>query len=317
MKIIYYIFIFLLFFHTLKNPLYSLSQGGVFGFQQRIDFDARLMSLAGSCDALAFDVNSIYYNPSGLTHISRPSLSVAYMPVWDNLTQIFFIGTGFKTKYVPIGIGVINLNSEGIKQRGDTPDIISLMEYRDLSFFAGTAYEIIPYLSIGARIGFYYLQLFQYNDWGLGLDLSLLWRFENRIRFTKSKLLRIMRPISLGLVFNNILPPSMKLYETKTSFPLMIKNSISYRFPTLYKIFNSELGMGLEIIPIHKIYNFSFGAEFKLWNILYLRSGYSISKETFTIGTGIDVNNIIVDYGVMPLKAGIRFYTINCKIKFK
>lgn len=312
-KIYFFISIFLA---CLSFNLYSSGHGGVSGVQQRISIDARFMSLADAYDAISYDSSSTYFNSGGLVNIANPVLFVSYMPVWDNLTHIFFLGTGFRTEYLPVGIGIVNMGSTGIKVRSDSPEVDSLMDYKDISLFVSSAYEILPAFSVGLRTGFYYQSILNYNDWGIGLDISFLWRAKNPYEFTKSKVMRILQPISFGIIFYNILPPTINLCYKNVSFPLMIKNSITYRFKTLWKVVNPELGIGMEFIPAAKSFNFNIGTEFILWRCFYIRSGYKITEKIFTIGTGVDMMNITVDYGITPLSGGFNFYTLNLKIEF-
>ncbi|HEC93508.1 MAG TPA: hypothetical protein ENI51_11115, partial [Candidatus Atribacteria bacterium] len=136
-KIYFFISIFLA---CLSFNLYSSGHGGVSGVQQRISIDARFMSLADAYDAISYDSSSTYFNSGGLVNIANPVLFVSYMPVWDNLTHIFFLGTGFRTEYLPVGIGIVNMGSTGIKVRSDSPEVDSLMDYKDISLFVSSAY---------------------------------------------------------------------------------------------------------------------------------------------------------------------------------
>ncbi|MBN1898534.1 MAG: hypothetical protein JW827_07125, partial [Spirochaetes bacterium] len=264
---------------------YSRGHGGVTGFQQRINIDAKFMSLADAYDAITYDSSSIYYNPGGLVNIKDTVLFVSYMPVWDNLTHIYFVGAGFDTGFLPLGIGVINIGSTGIKERSDSPEVIDLLDYQDISLFASTGLELVNGFSIGVRGGFYYQKVSTYHDWGAGLDASFLWRVKNPYDFTKSRIMRILQPISFGVIFYNILPPEINLYEKSIKFPLMVKGSLSYRFRTAWNFLDTEIGLGIESISELDSYQYNTGIEFKLWKIFYIRGGYKIEDEIFTLGS--------------------------------
>ncbi|MDD5065817.1 MAG: hypothetical protein PHF84_02095 [bacterium] len=307
--------VFLILF-SIPHDLCSLSGGGISGVLQRVNLDARFMSLGSAFDSLSYDASGVYYNPAGLAFLPDMMLLASYMPVWDNLTHLFFVGTGFKTKYFPMGVGLISVDTSGIKVRRDSPVVTDLMEYGEVALFCSGAYEVITSFSVGLRLGFHNLNIYHYNDWGIGADLSLLWHVRNPYEFTKSKLMRFLQPFSLGIVLYNILPPSVKLYQKSVSYPLMMKSSLSYQFRTIGNFLRPELGVGFQSIFENKATDFSTGLELTFWNFFYVRGGYSVVDGMFSIGSGIEMMNIIVDYGLLPLKAGLKFYTLNLKVKF-
>lgn len=310
------IFIVLISLQLLLTNLYSSGHGGASGVQQRITIDAKLLGLANAYDAISYDCSSIYYNSAGLIDTDDPVLFVSYMPVWDNLTDVFFIGTKFRVGSLPLGLGIMNIGSSGIKERDDSPEVKSLIEYKDISCFISSAYEFLPDLSIGIRAGLYFQKIINYNDWGIGLDFSLLWRVTDPYKFTKSKIMRFLNLFSFGVIVYNVLPPKIKLAYKSVSMPLMVKSSISYRFPVLWDFLSPELGFGLETIPVSESSCCNAGLEFTLWKFFYIRAGYKITDKVFTVGSGIDMLNITIDYGLTPIQRGINYYTLNLKIKF-
>lgn len=293
-----------------------MSAGGASGVLQRVNLDARFMSLGGAYDSVSVDASSTYYNPAGLSHLPDTMLLASYMPVWDNLTHLFYFGAGLPTKYIPVGFGVISADSSGIKVRRDSPVVVDLMDYREVAVYLSTGITIVNALSAGLRLAFYNMNLYNYTDWGMGGDLSILWHVKNPHEFTKSSIMRIINPFSLGIVIYNILPPSLQLYETRVSFPLMIKASLSYRFKSIGNFLKPSLGMGLQTLSGGGEPDISSGLELSLWNFLFIRTGYNITDGTITVGSGIEMMNVVVDYGLMPLNAGFRFYTLNLKVKF-
>ncbi|MBU1076130.1 MAG: hypothetical protein KKH98_02475 [Spirochaetes bacterium] len=308
--------LFIIIFLSASALQAATGHGGVPGIQQRLNLDARFMSLGSAYDAVSYDSDGIYYNPAGLVTLANPIVTLSYLPVWDNLTHIFFAGIGFDTKYLPIGIGFINMSTKGIKQRTDSPEVEGLMEYRDFTLYAATGVEVLPHFSLGARSGFYYQKIYTYEGWGIGADLSFLWRVKDPYKYTKNKLMRILQPISFGIILYNVLPPQITLSTGSISFPLLVKGSLTYRYPTLWKILNIETGFGVESIPDGNSTIVNSGIELTMWKFFFLRGGYKITDKTFTIGSGVTMRDITFDYGLSLLSAGINYYTINVKVEF-
>lgn len=292
------------------------ASGGITGVEQRLDLDARMLSLSGAHDALSDNVESIYYNPAGLSFTRKINLFCSYLPVWDNLTSLYFVGTAFSAKYVPIGIGFLNISSEGIPVRSNSPEVTGTAGYQDLSFYLSTAYQIWPGFSTGLRINMIYKDMFNYNDFGFGTDLSILWRVEKPYAFTKSKFMEIVQPISFGLIVRNVIPPSITLKQAEERYPVELVNSLSYRFKEYFKFLRPELGLGLNVIPEYDSTVFNMGLDLTLWSSLFVRTGYKVIDRIFTIGSGIKMRNIIIDYGMSALLIDSNYYTLNLKASF-
>lgn len=290
--------------------------GGYAGASQRLSLDAKMMSLSGAYDSISDSIESIYYNPAGLTFIKDIALSCAYMPVWDNLTSIYFIGSAVSTKYFPVGIGILNIDTEGIPVRSTSPEISKTITYQDISVYLAFGYTLWPGLSTGLRFNITHKKILSYNGTGIGADISFLWRVENPYAFTKNKFMEIVQPVSFGVIFYNVLPPSITLKESRERYPLEIKNSLSYRFKKCFKFLDPELGLGMNMIPKYSSYVFNMGLDLSLWQVLYLRSGYKVTDKVFTIGTGVKMKNVIVDYGMSSLVVDRSIYTLNMKIFF-
>lgn len=308
--------VFLTLLSLLITYPHSLFSGGFAGVEQRISLDAKMMSLGGSYDAISDNVESIYFNPAGLVFIEKISMLCSYMPVWDNLTRIYFIGSAFKTRYVPVGVGILNISTEGIPVRSSSPEVSRTIDYADLSFYVSTAYTIWPGLSAGLRINLLYKDILGYNDVGIGTDLAFLWRVDRPYTYTKSKLMKAIKPISFGLVLNNLIPPSITLKEDRETYPLEIKNSISYRFQKQFNLLEPELGIGLDMVPQFDSYLVNIGLDLKLWDLLFVRTGYRFMDNVFTIGTGVKMRTVIFDYGMSGLATERTFYTLNLKAYF-
>ncbi len=309
-------FIIILFILISKVPIYSSSIGGIAASQQRYSVDAKLMSVSDSFDAFSSDVSSIYYNPAGLSFIRRVKAFASYIPVWDSLTHIFFIGVTIPTRYVPIGIGTLNIMTDGIKLRDDSPETIAISHYNNTIFLLSTSYTIFKGFYVGIRFNIIYQHILDYTKTSGGMDFAFMWRVNNPYEFTKSKLMRILQPVTIGFIFYNLIPPTFKFIQEEEKFPCMIRSAISYRSKRIKKILKIEYGIGIDLIPKYKSVILTTGIEMILWNIFYIRGGYKFSDKSITLGSGIDFNNISVNYGFHPLNISKNFYTFDIRIRF-
>lgn len=315
MKLCYLIIILILISMSPYLCSASAYTGGIPGQQLQYSIDAKIEGSADANEALSDDVNSLYYNPAGLTHIKKHMILGSYLPYWDSLTYAFFIGVAIKTKYLPFGIGMLNVITDGIKIRHQSPEVTEIAKYQNTLLFISAARRIIEDLSIGLRINIVYEHILDYKDMGTGIDFALLWRAENPYFYTKNKFLKIIKPISIGITVFNLLPPAIKLKQAQEKFPLILKSGLSYRFNKLLGFINFEPAAGLEAVPDYNILNFNTGFELGFWKIVYIRGGYKITQNIFTMGAGFDLKNTAVDYGITFLPIQKNLYTLNIKIR--
>lgn len=312
MKKNYYILLLLTIFLN-YNAVFS---NGFHGAEQIIALDARMMSLADSFNSLSDNIESVYYNPAGLTHIQNIIFSCSYMPIWDNQTSIYFFSMAFPNKHIPFGIGFLNISTDGILVRSNSPEVDHKTSYQNITGLLSGAYYIQPYISIGLRLKFDYKKILYYNDWSIGQDISFLWRKKNPYAHTNDKILKILQPVSFGVTFYNVLSLPLKLKESRERYPIIISSSISYRFKKIFNFINTELGLGWGMVPQYKEHSLNIGLELIIWKIFYMRNGYKISDQAFSIGTGIKAWDMMVDFGLSTLEINKNFYTLNLKIKF-
>ena len=298
---------------TLLYPGYS---GGAPGIEQKYSIDARMEASAGAWEALSDDVSGIYYNPAGLALTKKSMVMGSYLPLWDSSTYAFFAGLSIQLKYFPVAIGTFNIITEDIPIRRESPLTSGFVKYQNTLFFLASAYKIAEGLSAGIRANIIYQSFEEYNDLGVGFDLGLLWRTENPFSYTENTLLKILKPVSFGIIFHNIIPPGIKMDKAEEKYPLMLKTGLSYRIPQIGGLLDIELGPGIVSVPEYDIFNLSAGIELGLWKFFYIRTGYRITEEQITIGSGFNARNITVDFAMRFLGVDKNMYMFDLKVKF-
>jgi len=237
-------------------------------------------------------------------------------PIWSIFFNIDYFSLVIDNRYIPFGIGLLNSRTEGIAIRNDTPEISRLSSVQDITIFLSGGYEFVKGLSTGLRLKFNYKDILGHTDTGLGADIAFLWRRENPSAFTKSGILKILQPFSFGIVFYNILPPDIKLNDSADKYPIIIRTSISYRFGKIFNFIEPETSLGFDTAPEYEFVNFNVGLELVLLEALYLRSGYKITEKDFTIGTGLKVWDIIIDFGMSSIPVKSNYYNLTFKVQF-
>ncbi|MBU1075678.1 MAG: hypothetical protein KKH98_00195 [Spirochaetes bacterium] len=311
-KLYFVLFITLLAIEFFKFNLFS---NNFPGSEQLLSTDSKMMSLSASFDSVSDSIESVYYNPAGLVHVDDIMFSWS-RPIWSIFFNIDYFSLVIDNRYIPFGIGLLNSRTEGIAIRNDTPEISRLSSVQDITIFLSGGYEFVKGLSTGLRLKFNYKDILGHTDTGLGADIAFLWRRENPSAFTKSGILKILQPFSFGIVFYNILPPDIKLNDSADKYPIIIRTSISYRFGKIFNFIEPETSLGFDTAPEYEFVNFNVGLELVLLEALYLRSGYKITEKDFTIGTGLKVWDIIIDFGMSSIPVKSNYYNLTFKVQF-
>lgn len=245
----------------------------------KIDAATRPVAMGGAFVGVANDVNSVFWNPAGLTQMEKREFSAMYN-VW-----FADINHGSLAYSQPVGenaafaISVIWLQSEIEKRVGDTEDPDSL--FNAYSFAAGLSgsYALIPdVFSLGGTVKYIGQDFDVADSNGAAADLGGLIQMGN---------------LSLGASAQNI---KLHMSIDDATLPLSIRAGGAYQFTRDSVIAGefSKLGAG---DPSYHI-----GLEKWIREILAIRVGYVIGsgdnpRDGLSAGLGLRA------YGTKPLEA--------------
>ena len=272
----------------------------------KIDHGARMAGMGGSFVAVADDIDAIFSNPSGLTHIERAGFTLGYTR-WLLRDHIYTGAFAYKTEYGVLGLSVVSFKPHEFEETtifqptgtGRMPDM------GDISFGVAYAKKLTDKLAVGAL--FRWTQETLDTDRLTAFDVSISTLF-----YTGFKSLR------LGMTFEN-LGKDVKVIESVAHMP------VSFSTAAAMEIFGSKGDPGYLTLTGENYYATDFaevqyrvGTEFWIQNSFALRGGYKINfdEESWTVGAGLKLsmpNGRIVqadvaysDFGVY-LDAPLRF----------
>jgi len=304
MKQILLVIIFFLSSYTF--PLYSILRGGISDIRTGYDIDARIVGTASANSTLSYDISSLYYNPAGLALVKKYIILASYMPYWDSSFHAHLLGVSFPNTIMCMGTGIMNIISDSIKVRFQSPKVNTITAYQQSFLFISAGYALLKELTLGMRINLIYEKIMDYKSTTGNIDLSLLWRSNNPYYYTPYKLLKIMKPVSIGFIIYNI---------ADKKYPLVLKGGISYQLKCIISFFKIEPVIGVKSVPSANIIRYNAGGEIKLWEFFFIRTGYKILDKMLTIGTGINIKKISIDYAMIFLEMNKNLYTFTIKIK--
>ena len=245
----------------------------------KIDAATRATAMGGAFVGVANDVNSVFWNPGGLTQMEKRELTAMY--------NAWFAGIHYASGAYsqPVGdnaavaLSLIWLQSEIEERIGDTEEPDG--EFSVYSFAAGLSggYDLIPGLfSVGGTVKAIGQNFDVDESNGAAVDLGGLIQMEK---------------VSLGVSVQNI-----KLYMDvdEANLPFSVRAGGGYEFAenSIIAAELTKLGAG---DPSYHI-----GLEKWIRNVLALRIGYSIGSDEDP-KTGLSAGLGLRAYGTKPMEA--------------
>ncbi len=290
----------LFFVNSLMFP--AITSGSDF---QKIPKSARAIALGESYTAAIDDIAAIDYNPAALNTMKNIGFSLMYQTWIDNSFGAYG-AAGYRLGSFVFGSSFYYLNYGGFKEYDYFGNYVQSYNPCDMnlklavSADGGILAEFLKGLSIGMCVSGIYRSLLDDYQLGMTVDAGI------HYKTTLSKLLQIndeyfnetvgFMPINAGFSIQNI------GFSGEFMAPLRMNAGISIG---LFRDFFLSF-------DISKDYNdtplmFKCGAEYTLFDILSVRCGFNIGKDSgnFSAGFGIKYplifDNLRFDYAFSPL----------------
>jgi len=303
------IFIFLLM--NFLSCYLVADSGGLYLDPMRLGIGARTVGLGRTFTGLADDVNSLFYNPAGLTQFYGPQIMSMSTKILDEVNYLVYGGV-IDTEYGIFGISYIEKAIQGIDvqsyQERANFNSNSSGSWKDsvIGISHARKFVNVPFfrkLSIGGTLKIFQAMLSGVDDDNLGeavgsgydMDIGLL--------------VEPTRRWSIGLQFRDVLPKimggHMRFGETNDSIPCFIILGTAYRW-------DKDLLLGLDLEYSHHDIRpllYRLGLEYQMMPYLQLRAGYDqIAKSSsndelessLTLGLGLSFFRIAFDYAYHP-----------------
>lgn len=265
----------------------------------KISPGARPVGMGGAYTAMAKDINALYYNPAGISGISRNWIGATHTE-WLEGIKYDFAGGIIPISGGAIGISAVYLTTGKIEGRDEQGNKNDDFYSSDMAIMLSHARQINSGAQVGGSVKLLRQTIADETAVGVAADLG----YKSRIIGSK---------FNLGFSIRN-LGPKMKFIDEKYSLPLSLTTGISYK---LVGMFN--LAMDISYEPVDKKRTLSFGTEFWPMQFFALRAGYLFqavetlySSDTNSSnnkiseqngiggGIGIKVFGYDLDYAIVP-----------------
>ncbi len=267
--------IFIIFTVAMPLKLYS----GLFDDRYP---NPRVLAMGNSGVATANDVWSAYYNPAGLSQVGNLQIGSSYL----RLFNLSFFQNFFGAASVPVGkYGTASLSFQyfGVEYEGEN---ISGEYSLALSHGFYLLKDIHSSLAFGYSLKAYHWNLGTSVD---GLNLGSSTTFGVDVGLQAS----VYSRTHIGIYFLNLNAPQVGEF-TKHDLPQRIVAGIAYQpyeGVTTSLDFNRLLGSSdMEVWA---------GAEFKVFDLIYLRFGGTTNPNRFSTGLGVNIKKLSIDYALL------------------
>lgn len=273
---------------------------------------ARAFGMGCAYTALAEDVTAIYWNPAGLVNLKSFQLHGMHSERFSGLINWDFCGAAvFINERTALGVGYFRLGVDGIPlttlidpshDLGDIftdksgnrirnrPYVYKYVNDCETAFLFSFARKSSENFSYGGSIKIINKSIGDYDAWGLGFDIGILYR--------------PILPLKLGFVLSDV-TSTLVAWDTGTKEVILpnirIGGVYSLEFSFLKLMPAVDLNINFENredaqlkVDILGIYLHT-GLEARLYDSIAFRLGSDAGY--FTAGTGIRLSSYNIDYG--------------------
>lgn len=254
---------------------------------------ARPAGMGGAFTAVADDVNSLYWNPAGLSTYNYKEASLMHNELGEGMRletagfsmPVKKLGGSFGVSYSLFTISDI----QGYDALGARTGDVSVS---DKAFTLGYGANLGPGFSAGLALKSLNEQLDKYDASTYAADAGLLYKLDRMES-------RLLNKLSLALVTRNI-GSGMKFIEESSPLPSVMTAAVAYDG----LLYENRLIVALDFnAPSDYDRYFNAGIEYTVSEMIALRCGYQSKDDLaggFRAGIGMRVRNASLDYGYVP-----------------
>lgn len=298
-------FVWILFFYVCMADVPQIhAQGPGDGTQSlfiETGMGARAQGLGNAFVATANDGSAVFWNPAGLDYLSQSNLVLFHSTLIAGTFYDFASVTFPFVQFGSVGVGVARIGVSGIAFTNDFVKIADNQTFTKEEFYFSYGKKLPWFgLALGTTFKVDHTstsdlvadQVNTVSGTGFGLDIGAMWRpdYDNAI----------LRNLSVGLNFQNVVRPSIKLASLSDTDPYNIKFGIAKDlFFGDEKLKKFTISADVNKNQKSPSPTFNFGTEFTYNRFLVARVGLMAGQ--MTVGMGTEFNQFQrfqVDYSV-------------------
>lgn len=282
-----------------------------------IGIGGRPLAMGGAFSAVANDITAGYYNPSGLTQLNYPQISLMHDERYGNLVNYDYAAVALPWDTdMTFALSVMRLGIDGIPdtrqalEDGRNPgvtiydpnfitddnarlDYSKITEFsdQDWAFYLSFAKKLYDNFSYGASIKYIRRDIAEFSANGIGFDVGALY-----IPFENLSVGANLQDITTTLVAwntgrNELITPTAKIGAAYGWNILNGRLTPAVDFDVRFE--NRQYASTFNLGPVS--FDMHGGLEFNYNNLFSIRGGYNDVKQ-YTVGAGIKLPKLNIDY---------------------
>jgi hypothetical protein len=277
-KLMYFLILSILLLQGFSVPV-TAQEGlaGMPGAYLHMGVGSRALGMGKAYTTLATDATAIYWNPAALANQNPYQVYFMHSRLFYD-TNFNYLGGSLPTGNIgSFGLGILYLNSENFDQRNELNQELGSFGISDVALLFSWSKEVFHGVSAGLNYKFVNQKMLDFSGSGHGIDLAIKTRLFERL--------------DTGLMFMNLVSPTMKLALDKQSFPMQMRLGASMTFLQDKLIVSTDIAkiFGWESLFLN------IGAEYTVMDNIAVRGG--LNSGQVTMGIGINLNQIGIEYG--------------------
>ena len=283
-KFSFFIVTFFLFI-SYSNGLYANTKGSFL----TMGTGACALGMGSAFCAVTNDADAVYWNPAGLTFLSKPEITGLHINLWEDTLYDSLNYAHPINKIGTFGVGVIRLSTDEIEKRESPLDEATTFSDTQTAFFLAYGRNIYKTVSGGINLKAINQKIDTCSDTGWGMDIGLLWD--------------VTANFSTGINLQNALAPTLKLKVVEEKYPLNAKFGAAYRLFNVLPRHDNKITLAIDVDETEGLTTKQhYGLEYWIENKFVLRGGYS--EDNLTGGLGVSYRNFQCDYAFAPHELG-------------
>gem|GEM_PF-6837189 len=255
----------------------------------REEFSARISALGEAFTCVTEEPGSFILNPAAVSTFPYLSLFCFYNKNFLDIKDVL-VGAILKERKLFVSPFFIYSSSGDIEVRDPNDNLIFSGNIQSTYIPGVTVSGVFKNVYLGLSFKYVYDKIYQVKGKGVLFDLGIL--------------SELNKNLNIGLIFKN-LGPGINYDREVFPSPFFVRTGFSFKWDFFNLYFDTEYNK-------EDKFEFFSGIEFKIKDILFLRTGYKLVDRLnkYTFGFGIRYKNLNFDYSYQP------FYYLGNSNKF-
>ena len=257
----------------------------------KLGVGARSVAMGESFTAVTGDHAALYYNPAALHFSDRHEVMLMHKN-WISETATDYLGATILGDRWNYGFSVYSTTVDDIEVRLIPGEADGIFSARNIALGGSIAYGVSEHLAIGLTGKFLYEKILVDEASGYGLDLGMLYTYDEHIAF--------------GVSLQNV--GSMnELRDRSTTLPTTLRLGSSYTSAVTDQ-FNGTVALEAVKTLDDDHLHLHTGGELQYDNFVSLRAGYVTGYEfrSFSTGFGVLFSSVKFDYAFVPFSGAFN-----------